>query len=177
LFIPFLMLLLCETLATAALVLSINKETQQMDWVGGFSITRFPTGIDDNRFGIMATIDAQVLSPLLSYSGQGSHFGVHFDLSLDRTAIDGIGLLTTFPPGTGASFSGTPEGPVTPSFLLGNFSLFAGLNNGDYTLAPVGPWSDGIRVVVVPEPATSLLWALAMGIFVGWRARNRGLHR
>jgi len=173
---PLLVFLLGQMPSLAALTFTIDKTTEQVDWVNGFSITK-TTGIDNNNFGTNLADDLVLSSPLSSYSGNGSHFQVNFDLSPDLTRIQGMRLFTTVPPGNPASFSGTPEGPATPTFSLGSFSLFAGLNYGDYTLSPVGAWSDGIRVLVVPEPAAPLLCVLGLVIVIISRAYYRRAYR
>src|SRR3982751_6623516 len=128
-----LLLLVSQGPSKAELVLSIDITTQQIDWLNGFSITRLPAEFDNNAFGTYTVPgDLRLLSPLLLYSGAGSHYAVEFDFSADGSAILGIALYTTQPPGFPASFSGTPEGPAAGS------SLFAGLHLGDYTLAPNG---------------------------------------
>ena len=135
----------------APLVLAIDALTGQIDWVDGFSITK-TSGVDDNRFGDVVTADASITSPLLLYSGQGSHFGVQFDFSPGGSTIQGIAFSTTLPPGDPASFSGTPAPPAVPTFTTGQISQFTALQGGNYTLAPVGPWDGGIEIRVVPEP-------------------------
>jgi len=155
----------------AQLSLVIDQTSHQIDWLDGSSITRLPAELDFNAFGQPLIIfQAQIDSPLLAYSGAGLHAGVFFDFSQDRTTIAGIMLGTTTPPGAGAIFSGTPEGPAIPTFSLGDWSRFASLNAGEYTLDPLGPWNGGIHVTVVPEPATYLLWLISLGLVVIWRA-------
>jgi hypothetical protein len=159
--------------AYGELLVSINLTTQQIDWVDSFSIMRLPAGIDNNRFGAFNIGEVMIKSPILSYSGAGSHFAIEFDFSPDGRSIQGIGLDTTQAPSLSASFSGTPEGPAVPDFLRGTFSSFALLSMGDYTLSPVGPWSGGIRVAVVPEPATWSMCIVGLGVLVLWKALHR----
>ena len=166
-------LLLVAARAGANLVLAIDRTTGQIDWVDGFSITK-TTGDDDNRFGNSVTIDASITSPLLSYAGQGSHTSVRFDFSPDGSVIQGIGLVTTLPPGNPTSFSGTPQPPAVPTFASGQISQFTDLNVGLYTLAPVGAWDGGIEVRVVPEPAAGGLIAFgSVGVLCFARVRRR----
>jgi hypothetical protein len=153
------------TLATtqgqaASLVLSIDRTTGQIDWLDGFTITNNTTtgSEDDRRFGIYSTADALISSPLLQYSGTGAHSAAAFDFSADGSTILGIGLATSEATGT-TSFSGTPVGPATPNFLVGNIEQFKNLAAGNYTLAPGASsgWDGGIEIQVVPEPNASLL--------------------
>ena len=151
------------TLATtqgqaANLVLTIDRTTGRIDWLNGFSITNTNTtgSDDDRRFGVYSDGDAVILSPLLLYSGPGSHAAAAFDFSPDGSAVQGIGLATTTATGT-TSFSGTPDAPTMPTFTVGNISQFTALAYGNYTLAPVTGWDGGIEIQVVPEPNASLL--------------------
>ena len=168
---PVLALLMGQAPSLAQLRLVIDQDTGRMDWLEGSSITMAP-GIANNWFGLPLTPDATITSPLPSYTGDGSHIGVVFDLSGDRTRIDGIILQTDLPPGGGAVFAGTAEGPAVPVFSTGDFSLFSHLNLGEYTLPAFGPWSGGIQVSVVPESAP--WWCLPAGLAAVLRWRRRG---
>jgi hypothetical protein len=155
------MLIHLVTCANAqGLVLLIDKQTGQIDWLDGFMVTK-TNGVANNIFGSFSTADAKITSPLLLYSGAGVMSGVSFDFSLDGSTVVGIGLDTFVPPGNPASFSGTPEGPATPTFSTGDISQFTALAYGDYTLAPVSSWSGGIEVRVVPEP--NAIWLILFG--------------
>ena len=156
--------------AQANLRLTIDMTTGRIDWVDGFTITK-TTGDDNNQFGDFVVADAAITSPLLSYSGQGSHTGVHFDFSPGGTTIQGIGLVTTLPPGNPTSFSGTPEPPVVPTFAGGQFPNLLG---GNYFLAPEAPWDGGIEIQVIPEPTAGGLIAFGS---VGLLARARVARR
>ena len=142
----------------ANLILTIDRTTGQIDWLDGITITNTNTtgSEDDRRFGIYSEANAVILSPLLQYSGTGSHPAAAFDFSADGSTILGIGLATSSATGT-TSFSGTPGGPATPTFSVGDISQFTALADGNYTLAPVTGWDGGIEIQVVPEPSASLL--------------------
>lgn len=168
-----LLTLVATSSQAASLVLTIDKTTGQIDWLDGFSISK-TNSIADNRFGSFLTQDANMASPLLLYSGPGSHTNVSFDFSPDGSSIQGIGLSTTLPPGNGASFSGTPAGPATPVFSTGNISQFTALAFGDYTLNPVNGWNGGIEIKVIPEPNLTWLVILgAVGLFSFLRHRTK----
>ena len=156
----------------ASLILNIDLYTQEFDWVDSTIINK-TSGIDDNRFGTFTSVDAEISSPLLDYSGNGSHYSVVFDFSSDGSLIDGIGLATTLPPGNPASFSGTSQGPTSAIFTTGDFAMFANLSVGEYDLDPVAEWSGGIKLVIttisqsIPEPTTMLLFGSLLVGFLG----------
>jgi len=154
------------------LVLTINTSTQKFDWVNTTSITRIDTGEDNNQFGILSGVDAEITAPLASYSGNGTHSRTVFHVSPDGSVLDGLGFTTSFPPGLGATFSGTPEGPASPAFAFGSFANFANLSLGTYDLAPIGPWNGPVQIQVVPEPAAIMLVATALFAF-GWARQRR----
>jgi PEP-CTERM motif len=174
--VPLLALLLSHapSFAQSQLTLVIDQDAQTLDWLNGTSITRVPGSFADNTFGqTLISFQAQINSPLLAYSGDGSHSSVIFEFSQDLTAIVSIRLGTTAPPGDGAVFSGTPEGPAAPTFSIGDWSRFSSLNRGDYTLNPTfGGWNGGIHVAVVPEPATWAFLCLGLGAVALVRSRR-----
>src|SRR5215207_1199843 len=126
-----LALVICITHASAEpLVLTINTSTQKFDWVNNTSITRIDTGEDSNQFGTLSGVDAEITAPLASYSGIGTHSRTLFHISADGSVVEGLAFITSFPPGFGATFSGTPDGLASPVFLIGNFANFANLSLG-----------------------------------------------
>jgi hypothetical protein len=155
------------------LVLAINSSTQTFDWVNTTSITRIDTGEDNNRFGILSGVDAEITAPLASYSGNGTHSRTVFHISADGSVVEGLGFTTSLPPGLGATFSGTPDGPASPVFVFGSFANFANLSLGTYDLAPIGPWNGPVQIQVVPEPGAITLVTIALLAF-GWAGRGRG---
>jgi hypothetical protein len=155
------------------LVLTINTSTQKFDWVNNTSITRVDTGDDNNQFGILSGVDAEITAPLASYSGNGTHSQTVFHVSTDGSVVEGLAFNTSFPPGLGAIFSGTPEGPASPVFVFGSFANFANLSLGTYDLAPIGPWNGPVQIQVVPEPGVIATIAIALFAF-GWARRWRG---
>jgi hypothetical protein len=158
------------------LVLTINTSTQKFDWLNNTSITRIDTGDDNNQFGIQSGVDAEITAPLASYSGNGTHSRTVFHVSADGSVVEGLGFTTSFPPGLGATFSGTPEGPASPVFLSGSFASFANLSLGTYDLAPIGPWNGPVQIQVVPESGVIAMVAIAFFAF-GWARQRRGCTR
>jgi len=155
----FLLMSVCTGIAADAesnLVLVIDQSAQTMDWLDGFSITRDPASpFDDNTFGGVMFLPFNNGSPLLNYSGAGSHTNVMFQRSEDFTRLTSIRLGSTAPPGPNATFSGTAEGPTTPS---GGWSAFwANLERGEYTLPSSGVWNGGIHVVVTGQSTVEVL--------------------
>ena len=143
--------------------LTINRTTGQIDWVAGSEITNYGGDgmtLFSSFHGALPNLPTTISSPLLSYSGNGTHTGVGFAFSADGTRITDIGLgiaptNTSQPPSFyGSSFDGTPEGPSVPVFTTGNISQFTSLNVGDYILTPwtLSGWNGGIEVQVLPGP-------------------------
>ncbi|MFN5961194.1 MAG: PEP-CTERM sorting domain-containing protein [Verrucomicrobiota bacterium] len=163
----------------ANLILTIDRTTGQIDWLDGITITNTNTtgADDDRRFGNYSTGDALITSPLLQYSGFGSHPAASFDFSADGSTILGIGLATNTVIGT-TSFSGTPGGPATPTFADGEIQQFKNLAAGNYTLAPgvSTGWDGGIEIQVVPEPSASLLVLFGSAGFLFF-SRHRPKHK
>jgi hypothetical protein len=162
---PWVMVMTGLSAAAAPLVLTVNQSNGELDWFQDSSIARVDSLTDNNTFGFVfgspGPPTAVISSPLPAYVGAGDLGTVLFQFTANGGAIEGIRFGTTFPPGSGALFAGTAQGAEAPVFTSGSLSQFTKLDVGDYTLAPVGPWSDGIRVmVVVPEPAGSLLFFL-----------------
>ena len=154
------------------LELTINKVTQEFNWVDGTLITQLGDG--GNRFGTQSGSDATITSPLALFSRPAAHDQTQFHISADGSVIEGIGLFTDFGPGPGSTFSGTPDVPTTAIFSLGDFSAFANLLPGSVNLAPLGTWDDGIRVnVVVPEPTAITLTVLGLFGFITRGRRRR----
>lgn len=175
LLLPILALLLSQapSFAQSKLVLLVDQDAKTLEWAEGYNITRLAGPFDDNTFGqVLITPQAQVISPLLNYSGGGSHTGVSFEFAQNRSTIVSIRLGTTAPPGEGATFSGTSDGPAIPNFTSGDWSRFASLSRGEYVLnSTFDVWGGGIQVMVVPEPAP---WAfLALGLVSIVALRNR----
>ena len=169
----FALVILFTHSSAEPLILTINTSTQTLDWLNNTSITRIDTGIDNNQFGIQSGIDAETTGPLASYSGNGTHSRTTFHISADGSIVDGLGFTTSLPPGLGASFSGTPEGPASPVFALGSFANFANLSLGTYDLAPIGPWSGPVQIQVVPEPGAIAIVTIALFAY-GWVGQWRG---
>lgn len=162
---PVLALCLSQaaSFAQAELVLRINQDTREMDWLAGNSISS-DGSLANNWFGAPFFPIATITSPALNHTGDNAHVATLFAFSSDRKQIEGISLGTSLPPLAGSVLSGTAEGPAAPIFTQGDFSLFSGLTRGDYTLSPMfGNWSGGIHVVVVPEPSTCALVFLGLG--------------
>jgi PEP-CTERM motif len=171
--VPVLALVLSQapSFAQSQLTLVIDKDAQTLDWLAGTSIST-EGSLANNWFGAPFFANTIITSPALNYTGEGSHFSTLFQIGGDNTQITGINLATSLPALSAAVLSGTVEGPATPIFTQGDFSLFNGLTKGEYTLAPMfGNWSGGIQVVVVPEPATWAFLALGLGAVAFVRTR------
>ena len=163
---------LTPSFAQSPLILVIDKDSQQIDWLAGSSISTLGT-LANNWFGNPLFPNVTITAPTLNYLGDGSLTAISFQVSGDRTQIEGISLGTSLPPLSPTVFSGTDEGPAAPTFTLGNFSMFSQLSSGEYTLAPFsGGWSAGIQVVVVPEPSTWMFLSLALGAMASLRLRR-----
>lgn len=157
-FLVLVLVLFSASNSLASLDLVIYKSTYEMDWIDGTGVTR-TSRILDNNFGVMNFGDLSITDPLPEYVGTSSFGGVAFDLSADLSMIEGV-LLYTLLSENPTSFFGTPEGPSEAILLAGSFSMIDSLTPGTYELAPVGDWDGGVKVTVVPEPGTVLLFGL-----------------
>lgn len=158
--------------AQSPLVLVIDKDTRQIDWLPGYSIVN-EGSLANNWFGAPLFPNVTITSPTLSYSGDGLHTQFSLQISGDRKQVEGISLGSTMPPLSRTVYSGTEEGPTAPTFSQGDFSMLSQLTVGEYTLAPFSAgWSGGIHVVVVPEPSTWLLLSLGLSAVASLRLRR-----
>ena len=165
LFIPFT--------AQANLTFIVDTSNFKVDWLDGGSITK-SGGIENNRFGSGGTSDLRISDPLLTYSGGGAHIGVGFGLS--NNAIDGIGLLTDFPPGNQVTFAASVEEAIYPTIISGDVDGLFDLDLGSYFLAPVdSAWTGGVMVQVIPESQSYSLILAILAVFMisCYRGRSR----